>query len=108
MISITLILTECTRDHLLNIASFRFDWRRVGRHLLECEQNITDIHRDEPDEQNRREKVLMVWQSQKGSLATYAVLAETFQKLKCGNITEKVKEMCRERSNDGGGVHSAD
>ena len=77
----------------MDIALLDFDWRRVGRRLLESDQNITDIGRDEPDEQNRREKVLMMWQSQKGSSATYRVLAEIFEKLQYGDIAEKVKEM---------------
>ena len=77
----------------MDIALLDFDWRRVGRRLLESEQNITDIRINEPDEQNRREKVLIMWQSQKGSSATYRVLAEKFEKLKYGNIAEKVKEM---------------
>ena len=77
----------------MDIALYDFDWKPVGRRLLESEQNITDILRDEPNEQNRREKMLMMWQSQKGSSATYRVLAEAFQKLRYGNIAEKVKEM---------------
>ena len=70
-----------------------FDWKPVGRRLLESEQIITDIHREEPNEQNRREKMLMMWQSQKGSSATYSVLAEAFEKLRNSKIAEMVKEM---------------
>ena len=77
----------------MKIALLNYDWRRVGRHLLESEQNITDIFRDEPDEPNRRQKVLMVWKSQKGSSATYRVLAETLEELQYGDIAEKVKKM---------------
>ncbi|KAL5484179.1 hypothetical protein EMCRGX_G020631 [Ephydatia muelleri] len=85
--------TECTRDHLLDIALLDFDWRQVGRCLLESEQNTTDIGCVQPDEPNRRETVLMMWQSQKGSSATYIVLATIFEKLGYGNIAEKMKEM---------------
>ena len=77
----------------MDIALLDFDWKPVGRRLLESEQNITDILHDEPNEQNRREKMLMMWQSQKGSSATYRLLAETFEKLGYGKIAEKVKEM---------------
>ena len=77
----------------MDIAFLDYDWKRVGRHLLESEQNIIDIFRDEPDEPNRRQKVLIVWKSQKGSSATYRVLAETFEKLQYGLIAEKVKKM---------------
>ena len=66
---------------------------RVGRRLLKSTQSITDIGRDQPDEPNRSETVLMMWQSQKGSSATYRLLAETFEKLGYGKIAEKVKEM---------------
>ena len=66
---------------------------RVGRRLLKSTQSITDIGRDQPDEPNRRETVLMMWQSQKGSSATYRLLAETFEKLGYRKIAEKVKEM---------------
>ena len=81
----------------MDIASFSFDWRRVGRRLLGSPQNITDIDHDQPDEPNRRETMLMVWKSQKGSSATYRVLAETFEKLQYGLIAEKVKEMERKK-----------
>ena len=77
----------------MDIALLDFDWKPVGRRLLESEQNITDILHDEPNEQNRREKMLMMWQSQKGSLATYRALAETFEKLRYSNIVQVVKEM---------------
>ena len=66
---------------------------RVGRRLLKSTQSITDIGRYQPDEPNRRETVLMMWQSQMGSSATYRLLAETFEKLGYGKIAEKVKEM---------------
>ena len=108
MTSITLILTECTRDDILDIALCNFDWKTVGRRLLESEKNITDILIDEQSEQNKKEAVLIMWQRQKGSSATYRVLAETFQKLNYGNTEEKVKEMWSKRSNDGGSVHSTD
>ena len=85
--------TECTKDHLLKIALFDFDWMKVGRRLLVSEQNITDIGRDEPNESNRRDAVLMMWQRQKGSSATYRVLAETFEQLQYCEIAKKVKEM---------------
>ncbi|KAL5505377.1 hypothetical protein EMCRGX_G006799 [Ephydatia muelleri] len=84
-----LVANECTSGHLLKIALFNFDWRRVGRRLLASQQNITDICREEPDEPNRREAVLMKWQSQKGSSATYSVLAEAFKTIGYGDIAEK-------------------
>ena len=72
---------------------FDFDWKLVGRRLLVSEQIITDIGRDEPNESNRRDTVLMMWQRQKGSSATYRVLAETFEQLQYCHIAKKVKEM---------------
>ena len=78
-----------------------FDWRRVGRRLLDSEQNITDIGRDQPDEQNRRETMLMLWHSQRGKAATYRVLADKFRQLKYGHIAEQVEKMVGESSNGG-------
>ena len=86
-------LTECSKDHLLDIALLAFDWKRVGRRLLDSEQNIEDIGRNEPSEENRREKMLMVWREQKGSAATYRVLIQAFDKIGNGRLVEKVTEM---------------
>ncbi|KAL5505335.1 hypothetical protein EMCRGX_G006750 [Ephydatia muelleri] len=58
--------SECSMDHLLDIALLAFDWKSVGRRLLNSEQNIEDISRNEPSEENRREKMLMMWRAQKG------------------------------------------
>ena len=78
-----------------------FDWRRVGQRLLDSDRNIIDIGRDQPDEPNRRETMLMMWRSQKGSAATYRVLADTFKLLQYGRVAEKVEKMVGE-SSDGG------
>ena len=69
-----------------------FDWKLVGRRLLDSDQLITDIDRDEKNEQNKREGMLMLWQSRKGSMATYKVLVEIFQKLNYNRLAEDLSK----------------
>lgn len=77
----------------MNIALFEFDWKTIGRHLLDKEQDIADIERDEHKELHRRQKVLMVWQEQQGSAATYKKLVDVLCNV--GNIStaSKVQEL---------------
>ena len=77
----------------MDIALLAFDWKRVGRRLLDLEQNIEDISRNEPSEENRREKMLMMWREQKGSAATYRVLIQAFEKIGNRSLVENVTKM---------------
>ncbi|KAL5469233.1 hypothetical protein EMCRGX_G030458 [Ephydatia muelleri] len=92
--------TACTRKHLLEIALWDFDWRCVGRRLLDSDQAITDIDNDKPNEQNKRDEILISWHHKKGSKATYSVLMETFEVLKYGELAEKVKQLIEGNTGD--------
>eukprot|EP00731_Ephydatia_muelleri_P004097 Em0002g273a len=74
--------TKCNRDVILNISLLKFDWKRVGNRLLD-DQDVIDIDREEHEEQNKREKMLLKWLQQKGGSATYRRLVEVLEVLKC-------------------------
>ena len=74
---------RCSEEHLLQIATLNYDWRMVGRRLIE-HKTITDIDREEHIEQNKRDKMLMQWVNKKGNAATYRVLIEVLQRT--GNV----------------------
>ena len=93
--------SECTRKHLQDIALWSFDWKTAGRHLLLSDQTIIDIDCNEKDEQNKRDKLLTTWHQQKGPMATYQVLMDTFQELNIGTLVDKLK-ILTEECNAGG------
>eukprot|EP00731_Ephydatia_muelleri_P005504 Em0002g1680a len=97
--------SECSMDHLLDIALLAFDWKSVGRRLLNSEQNIEDISRNEPSEENRREKMLMMWRAQKGSAATYRVLIQVFEKIGNGRLAQVVTKMVPRGGGSCNGAH---
>ena len=105
LISVYLPRAACTKKHLLDIALWEFDWRCVGRRLLDSDQAITDIDNDKPNEQNKRDEILISWHHKKGSKATYSVLMETFEVLKYGELAEKVKQLIE--GNTGGRLSNA-
>ena len=81
--------TECHSDVILTIAQLSFDWRRVGQHLIgnHC---ITDIQREEYDDQKRKERMLLTWLEQEGSKATYRHLVEVLRELRYHAIADEV------------------
>ena len=93
--------SECTRNHLQAIALWSFDWKTVGRRLLLSDQSIIDIDCNEKDEQNKRDNMLTTWHQQKGKMATYQVLMDTFQMLNNGTLVDKLK-ILTEECNTGG------
>ena len=87
--------TKCEVDVILKIALLQFDWERVGNRLLPL-QIVSDVRRDQPDEANRREKMLTTWLQQKGAKATYARLVKEFNGLGFTATAEKVIELATE------------
>lgn len=75
----------------MDIALYEFDWKSIGRRLLACEQDVTDIGRDEHEEQHRRERVLEVWHRQQGSGASYRKLIDILKLLGNGATAEKLQ-----------------
>ena len=84
--------TKCNRDVILNISLLKFDWKRVGNRLLD-DQDVIDIDREEHEEQNKREKMLLKWLQQKGGRATYRRLVEVLEVLKCKETAEAVTRL---------------
>ena len=86
----------CTKDCLLKVALLDFEWKVIGRRLLKKELDITDIDREEPTEQQKRDKVLMKWKEQEGSGATYQKLIDFFKELGKKDAAERVQDLAVE------------
>ena len=84
----------CSERCLLKIALLQFDWKSLGRRLLNnTEQDVKDIDREEKEEQYKREKVLLKWKEQQGSGATYQKLRDTFKAIGNKVTAEIVKQL---------------
>ncbi|KAL5499677.1 hypothetical protein EMCRGX_G011134 [Ephydatia muelleri] len=82
----------CSEKCLLKIALLQFDWKSLGRLLLNTEQDVKDIDREE-EEQHKREKVLLKWKEQKGSSATYQKLFDTVKEIGNKDTAERVEQL---------------
>ena len=83
---------ECSSDIIWQIALLPFDWRTLGRRLI-TPQRVSDIDREEHDEQNKRERMLSTWLQQEGSKATYRRLVEALERLGNKGTAEKVTKL---------------
>ena len=83
----------CSEKCLLKIALLQFDWKSLGRQLLNTEQDIKDIDHEEKEEQHKREKVLLKWKEQKGSGATYQKLFDTVKEIGNKDTAERVEQL---------------
>ena len=83
----------CSEKCLLKIALLQFDWKSLGRLLLNTEQDIKDIDHEEKEEQHKREKVLLKWKEQKGSSATYQKLFDTVKEIGNKDTAERVEQL---------------
>ena len=83
--------TPCSEKSLLKIALLQFNWKVLGRRLLNSEQDVKDIDHEEKEEQHKREKMLLKWKEQKGSDATYQKLADTLKEVGNMDTAERVK-----------------
>ena len=84
--------TKCNRDIVLKIALLSFDWKSIGKRLLD-DQRVDDIDREEHGEQNKREKMLTTWLQRDGCKATYRRLVEILKELKLNKTAEAVFEL---------------
>eukprot|EP00731_Ephydatia_muelleri_P028799 Em0020g443a len=84
--------TVCSKKCLLKIALLEFDWKILGRRLLNTEQDVKDIDRDEEEEQHKRDKVLLKWKEQQETGATYRKLTDTFRELKNEDTANRVEQ----------------
>eukprot|EP00731_Ephydatia_muelleri_P023074 Em0015g657a len=83
----------CSEKCLLKIALLQFDWKLLGRRLLNTEQDVKDIDHDEKEEQDKREKVLLKWNEQQGSGATYQKLIDTLKEVGNKDTAERVEQL---------------
>eukprot|EP00731_Ephydatia_muelleri_P023388 Em0015g971a len=83
----------CSERCLLKIALLQFDWKSLGRRLLNTEQDVKDIDREEKEEQHKREKVLLKWKEQQGSGATYQKLYDTLKEIGNKVTAERVEQL---------------
>ena len=80
---------QCENNVIWEIAPLQFDWKLVGNRLL-TPQSVSDIQRDEPDEANRKEKMLTTWLQRCGAKATYACLVKALKGAGSTDTAEKV------------------
>ena len=84
---------KCSERCLLTIALLQFDWKSLGRRLLNTEQDVKDIDHEEKEEQHKRDKVLLKWQEQQGSSATYQKLTDTLKEVGNKDTAERVEQL---------------
>eukprot|EP00731_Ephydatia_muelleri_P005503 Em0002g1679a len=89
----------CNSDTILKIAMLSYDWRPLGRRLI-GDQRVSDIAREEHDEQNRRERMLTTWMQQEGTRATYRRLVDVLEKLGNKATAEIVVRLVEEGEDD--------
>ena len=87
--------TKCDQNVILKISLLKFDWKRVGNRLL-GDQSVDDINREEHEEQNKREKMLLKWLQKEGGGATYRRLVEVLEALKYKETAEAVTRLVME------------
>ena len=88
--------TKGKRNIILKVSLLEFDWKSVGKCLLDDQSIIDDIDREEHNEQNKREKMLLKWLHQEGSRATYSCLMEVLEVLKLKDTAEAVTRLVME------------
>ena len=72
-----------------------YDWRPLGYRLIGLPR-VSDIAREEHDEQNRRERMLATWLQLEGTRATYRCLVDVLEKLGNKQTAEKVVRLVEE------------
>ena len=83
---------KCTPQHLYEIALLHFDWKVVGKRLMDL-RYIDDIDKDEESEQRKRDRMLEKWAEVKGLQAS---ITEVFKKLLNHQAAEAVKKFTME------------
>ena len=92
--------SQCSKDHLYKIATFSFDWKTVGKRLIDS-QLIKDIDREEQSEQRKRDTMLEKWLEVKGSEATYRALIDVLNVLKNTQVAEEVQKLASSIATEG-------
>eukprot|EP00731_Ephydatia_muelleri_P003645 Em0001g3645a len=88
-----LLDSACSTEHLNIIAAtFSYDWRVVGRRLVDS-QDVDDIEREGHSEQEMRDKLFEVWKRRRGSGATYRVVMKAFNDVKNQQAAEMLKDL---------------
>ena len=85
---------ECSIDMIWQISSLDFDWKVVGRRLLN-NQWVENLDREEKGEQNKRELMLYHWQQQKHSKATYRCIVDVLKGLKYMKAADEVEMLSK-------------
>ena len=89
---------ECSEQELLDVGDF-ISWDVVGPRLPEITtQDMEDLSRDKYNQDQKRQKLLKLWNERNGSCATFHVLITTMLKVKKRNEAEKV---CKLLMSDG-------
>ena len=89
---------ECSDEDIYTIAGYDFDWRRIGRRLLD-DQKVKDIDRERVcDEAEKREQMLLKWKSTKSHDATYQALAKVMRAINNNATADRIEQLERSRS----------
>ena len=82
----------CSPENLRDIALFLESWREVAPHLGLSSAQLEAIERDARSEQEKKLKILELWNAKFAFKATYKVLVEVLLKISRANLAE---EVCR-------------
>ena len=83
---------KCTPEHLYDIAVLNFDWKVVGKRLLNATY-VNDIDMEEGSEQRKRDRMVEKWLEIKGPRATYRAILTVFEKLSNRQAAEAVRNL---------------
>eukprot|EP00731_Ephydatia_muelleri_P008623 Em0004g961a len=90
---------KCTPEHLYDIAVLNFDWKVVGKRLLNATY-VNDIDMEEGSEQRKRDRMVEKWLEIKGPRATYRAILTVFEKLSNRQAAEAVRNLVVQDAND--------
>ena len=85
--------TKCSEEHLLEVATF-IDWQKVGPWLENVgRQAVEDIDHEGYDQDDKRAKLMDLWEKRNGGSATYDQLITAMLKAKNRSNAEAVCKM---------------
>ena len=96
---------ECSEEDIFTIAGYNFDWKRVGRRLLN-DQKVRDIDNEGGSEEEKRETMLLDWKSTKSRDATYQALVNVLRAIENNATADRVEELKKKSNSQGNNISS--
>ena len=94
--SLSLMICEVQRDHLLRVSRLLEDWKEFARAAGLTEPEIVAIDHDEQTESGRRFKALHVWHKKNAFLATNRELIRIMLCIDRGDVAHEVCVLLKE------------